>query len=233
MNPTVAQLLAYQKTDLEAEQAERIIKNSIERKNAAVAKQTYEIANENRKKLALAMQKFNEQAAEILQKCSEMEKSIQNISSKASEPSEETLAELQARVSQLSAQTGNLEKELAKLYKKAAETGDKLQEMIALAQKSKDDFAQHKQDYEQKLESAMPAINAAREKRDQAASALPPDLLAKYQRLRDNKIVPCAKLEGSKCGGCNMELPSALKTRAASGQGFVECENCGRLIYTE
>lgn len=59
----------------------------------------------------------------------------------------------------------------------------------------------------------MPAIEEARRKRDEAEKDVSPELLAKYKNLRQHRIVPTAKLEGTKCSGCNMELPSALAKR--------------------
>lgn len=234
MEPIVAELLAFQKIDLEAEQTERMIKKSPERKNANMAKQTYEIANENRKKLTATLAKYTAQINGILAKCTEMESLLTSITkSLGNETDPDMLDAYTTQLSQAVSQASHLEKELSKISKKTEEAHNKLTEMVELSNKAKDDFNLYKNAYEKKLAEVMPLINAAREKREAAASALPPELLAKYQRLRNNKMTPLAVLEATKCGGCNMELPSALVNRAASGDGFVECENCGRLLYTE
>ena len=42
--------------------------------------------------------------------------------------------------------------------------------------------------------------------------------------------MPEAEVQGSKCSGCNMELP-AVSMRKLKEQELVECDNCGRLLY--
>ena len=40
-----------------------------------------------------------------------------------------------------------------------------------------------------------------------------------------------AKVENYQCSGCNMSLPTSTVKRVATGEGIVECENCGRILY--
>ena len=44
--------------------------------------------------------------------------------------------------------------------------------------------------------------------------------------------VPIAPVVHSKCGGCNMSLPMVMLKRIATTDGIVECENCGRILYS-
>ena len=41
---------------------------------------------------------------------------------------------------------------------------------------------------------------------------------------------PMAKINGDRCGGCNMTLPAAVLGRLNGGQ-IVECDNCGRMLF--
>ena len=57
--------------------------------------------------------------------------------------------------------------------------------------------------------------------------------LKKYDAVKTHHAAPMAKVENNQCGGCNMSLPTATVKRVAAGTGLVECENCGRILYTQ
>ena len=59
-----------------------------------------------------------------------------------------------------------------------------------------------------------------------------PELVKRYKTIRKKHAVPLAKLEGERCGGCNMSLPTTVVRSVVSGTEIVECENCGRILYS-
>src|SRR5262249_59827474 len=66
-----------------------------------------------------------------------------------------------------------------------------------------------------------------------AAAPIPPALLDRYERLR-SKLggVAIATLDGTRCTGCNLMLPTLEleRVRAAAPGVVVECEQCGRIL---
>ncbi len=69
--------------------------------------------------------------------------------------------------------------------------------------------------------------------REQAAAAVPPDVLAAYEPLRTRMGgVGAARLVGARCEGCHLEIPSAEleALRAAPADALVTCPECGRLL---
>lgn len=59
------------------------------------------------------------------------------------------------------------------------------------------------------------------------------DILAKYKHLRQDKIFPVlVPLNQNACGGCSMSLSSAHMNKLKSN-GYLECEQCRRYIYTD
>jgi uncharacterized protein len=69
--------------------------------------------------------------------------------------------------------------------------------------------------------------------RDVVAARVDSGLLARYQRLRERyRGVAVARLEGSRCGGCHLDLSTTeLAEVRASGPGeFADCPQCGRLL---
>ncbi|SNS46783.1 hypothetical protein SAMN06309944_0385 [Micrococcales bacterium KH10] len=69
--------------------------------------------------------------------------------------------------------------------------------------------------------------------RRDAASKIDDGLLATYERLREQLGgLAAAKLEGSRCGGCRMEINAVelAKITAAAPETVVRCDECGRLL---
>lgn len=73
----------------------------------------------------------------------------------------------------------------------------------------------------------------AAQARAQLASSLPPDLLALYERVREQSGgVGAAALRGGRCDGCRIELNQAElgRVRALPASEIVRCEECRRIL---
>jgi predicted nucleic acid-binding Zn-ribbon protein len=73
-------------------------------------------------------------------------------------------------------------------------------------------------------------------KRLSAKAAVPPKLLATYERLRDRLAgVAVARLVGGRCDGCHLSLPSMEldRIRHQAAGSDATCEQCGRILVTE
>jgi predicted nucleic acid-binding Zn-ribbon protein len=69
--------------------------------------------------------------------------------------------------------------------------------------------------------------------RNQLASAIPEDLLATYERLRDRLGgIGVARLEGTQCMGCHLSIPATEvdAIRHATPGAVVFHEECGRIL---
>jgi predicted nucleic acid-binding Zn-ribbon protein len=66
-----------------------------------------------------------------------------------------------------------------------------------------------------------------------AVQPIPAPLLDRYERLR-TKLggVAVATLDGARCTGCNLTLPTLEleRVRGAAPDAIVECEQCGRIL---
>lgn len=77
------------------------------------------------------------------------------------------------------------------------------------------------------------ALGEVAEQRAAAAADLPSDLLERYERIRARAGgVGAARLVGSACSGCHLELPSMEvdRIRKAPPGTVVTCEQCGRIL---
>lgn len=70
--------------------------------------------------------------------------------------------------------------------------------------------------------------------RDQLAAAASGEVLDLYERLVKKKGVPSVvPVQNGQCGGCHVKLVAATLIKAQSAPPPVQCENCGRLLYSE
>jgi uncharacterized protein len=67
----------------------------------------------------------------------------------------------------------------------------------------------------------------------EALEGIPPDLLVRYERLREKLGgTGAARLAGDSCGGCHLVLPSMEvdRIRRAPADELITCEQCGRIL---
>ncbi len=75
-------------------------------------------------------------------------------------------------------------------------------------------------------------LSAAVTSRRDAAAAVPPDALARYELLRPTlNPSTVVKLVGSRCEGCPLQMPSVEVDRIRHLEaGLADCDECGRLV---
>jgi predicted nucleic acid-binding Zn-ribbon protein len=80
------------------------------------------------------------------------------------------------------------------------------------------------------VDAEMAALDTARV---DAAAAVPDGLLTRYEKLRAHLGgVAVARLDGARCTGCNLTLPTSEveRLRHLAADTLAECEQCGRLL---
>jgi len=79
------------------------------------------------------------------------------------------------------------------------------------------------------IDRALDEVTAAR---GPATDGMPEDLMALYERLREQKGIGAALLRGRQCGGCNMGLDASelSRIRSAPADEVIRCEECQRIL---
>ena len=85
---------------------------------------------------------------------------------------------------------------------------------------------------EEEKAQAAPEREQAVAAADKLKESIDPALLKRYTAIRSNYANPIATVENNQCSGCRMSLPTSIVKKVSSGTGLVECENCGRILYT-
>ncbi len=70
------------------------------------------------------------------------------------------------------------------------------------------------------------------EARGPQLDGMPDDLLALYERLREQKGVGASLLRGRQCGGCHMSIDASeiSRIRSAPADEVIRCEDCQRIL---
>jgi len=102
------------------------------------------------------------------------------------------------------------------------------------------DAQRRRAETEQRRDAALAEIAAEEEARRQAraplAARLPADLVALYEKIRDDHDgVGAARLRGGRCGGCRLELSGSerARVRAAAPDEVIRCEECRRIMVRD
>ncbi len=94
-------------------------------------------------------------------------------------------------------------------------------------------YAESKQAYDEELNKKTPQIEQIKKELTALEKGLDSKLLARYKQLRADRIYPVfVKLIDRSCGGCRMER-SAAEIDKIKNQGYMECENCHRIIIVD
>ncbi len=63
-------------------------------------------------------------------------------------------------------------------------------------------------------------------------AGVPPNELQVYQRLQATRGgLAVARVEGGRCRGCNVAIPTHQFQRARAARELVQCANCGRILF--
>lgn len=127
---------------------------------------------------------------------------------------------------------------LATLEKRVLGMADKINNILSeynLAKKryfsAREKHAIHKERFDKLNDEIAPMISALEKELQALEKGIDKTVLAKYKTRRQDKVFPIiVPVRDSSCGGCMMELPSA-QIEKLKRNGFLECENCHRIIY--
>lgn len=144
---------------------------------------------------------------------------------------EEKCTEICDRVNEISLSLATLEKRVLGM-------ADKINNILSeynTAKKryfsAREKHAVHKQRFDKLTAEIEPVIKNFEKELKTLEKGIDKTVLAKYKIRRQDKIFPIiVPIRDGSCGGCMMGLPSA-QIEKLKRDGFLECENCHRIIY--
>jgi len=89
-------------------------------------------------------------------------------------------------------------------------------------------------EYEEQKTKLERALATLQQRRSEAAAAVSPDLLERYERSRKRHDgVGIAKVHDGACGACGMVLPMSTIEALRTGSRIVTCDACARILWME
>jgi len=86
---------------------------------------------------------------------------------------------------------------------------------------------------EKEIEGLQLRVAQGKERRAQLANTVSPQLLERYERLREEYEDPVVAIKGGSCSGCKLGLSETTIERARESLEIATCENCSRILYAE
>jgi uncharacterized protein len=95
------------------------------------------------------------------------------------------------------------------------------------------DWQEKQQSIESELQQRKREFVYLKRLREQTVERLTPAILEQYEHIRKRKnSVAVAKLEGSICSACNIQVPTGLLSEVRREETLTLCPGCGRILYS-
>ncbi|MDD4291772.1 MAG: C4-type zinc ribbon domain-containing protein [Clostridia bacterium] len=227
------ELLEYQNIDGQLKQIENEIVATDEFKKYRSAKSFLSNVEETLKKIDARAGEIITLLNNAKQQYAEIDARLEEYIGLAdkSENLEET-SYLKKKADQLRKSVDNLDKLIAQLQKEMKEvaaTFDELGKRVPIAKKQYTENKAMVDNLKKEREGQVRKLKAELEKLEKN---IDPKMLAYYNKLKQENVkkVVVPLLDGSRCGGCNMEMPLGAMSKL-NATGVIICDNCRRIIY--
>jgi hypothetical protein len=127
---------------------------------------------------------------------------------------------------------GDVETEIIKILDEM----DKLSVFVKKDQATLDEYQKQYEEEKKLMEIELSSIDTDyvnwERKRNDLVKKVPPDLLARYERIRSRNngvgVIPVWK---AVCNGCHMNIPPQLYNELQKSAELLDCPNCHRIMY--
>ena len=148
------------------------------------------------------------------------------------ESTAEEMTELKGDIERLNREVSQGVREAKALLTEIEKASEEYQTTARAAGKAKKEYDVLRVQCEEERVARQGELDRHDQNLAQLGKTVDPALLERYNQVKQHHAVPIAKIVNSKCGGCNMSLPMVMLKKIATTDGIVECENCGRILYS-
>ena len=228
----IKEMLEYQKLDGEIRKLENSLKNSEERKNAT---KMQDYIKDGQAKI-LSLEKTGEKLLSVYKKAVQ---AYNDFTAKLDKLLKETVGESPEEITRMLEKANTfmlanakLEKDLESLQVSIMKVNNEFDVIKKSSLTAKNNFAVYKAKYNELRAKIEPEINKLKEQREKLQGKISSNLLTTYKQKSESKYPVFVPMKDNRCGGCRMEI-SGTKLKQLKEVGFIECENCGRVIYIQ
>jgi predicted nucleic acid-binding Zn-ribbon protein len=138
---------------------------------------------------------------------------------------------LRREVQDSAAAMAKFEKDLQRMMVSLRAMSERFRQIVVNVPKAKKEYSELKKVYDVRVSEMKAQSVPFRNQLRELEGKIDRTLLKRYRNVKQNHTVPFVPIEGNRCTGCNMELPSGVLFRIREGKKMFECENCGRILY--
>lgn len=229
----MASILEFQKLDAELIKLQKEISNNQDKKNVQNMKsyvlecgQKTASLDREAKTLAQELEKLKEVQAKGIA----LVEKYKNV--KIEGLNETELNELQVKMKQTLKHLTELDNRLKAQSEKIKNVLHEYDNNKKSANIARQKHAESKQAFDEYYKQKQPKLEELKQKMIEMQGKLDSFELSKYKSIRQDNIFPVyvPLINGNRCGGCRMELPSN-SVEKINKLGKLECEQCRRIIY--
>lgn len=228
----ISKIIEYQKKDSELYKIENQLAKSEFKKNyqdmVAIVKKAQEKSSNLEYQAGIILKEFNNLNKTFNENNANVAKLSNKDLTKLTESEYETLTKtINALINNLNI----LEKKILQIAEKLNVSLNEFDVAKKNYGAAKAKYADNKKKYDDLVASKQPEIEKIKSELEVMEKSIDPKLLAKYKQHRQDKIFPVfAPLSNRSCGVCMLEL-SSVEVDKVKSQGYLECDNCHRIIY--
>lgn len=229
-------LWKYQQVDMELDQYEKEMRGNSNRKEL-LKHRDFLLEQQNvLKKIETDVEVMSDRMEALADEIKRLSGSVAEATAnfEANRPDNlEDVKKQMASIQKLISTITRYEAELAKMRKDSEARDRQQREVRVRAAKARAEFDRIKVIYDEEFKTASVKLDELKKKVAKEAEGIDPALIEKYKSIKRHAAMPITRLHDDRCGGCNMQLSAADKDKVRSGQPYVECENCGRIILVK
>lgn len=227
------EIIMYQEIDAKLRKLENELRSSSNRKNAGDMQQYLKDSQAQLVKLENAAKTISEQYNQATALYNEFLNKLETLSKEVEKTDAKNIDAVKQTLEKLTKTSIQLDSHIEALQQKIVAINKNVESLMNNAKKARHNLEIYKMNYNKEKEKVEPELNKLKTELESLKKKVKPELLAKYNAKSEGKVFPVfVSAMDNKCGGCRMVIPAA-KMSALKDRGFIECENCGRIIYIE
>ena len=227
-------ILDYQELDKRLMKLENELMQSEAAKTYAANKHTVKTAQEQVVKQNRDAGEFIKQMETLIAEYDALEKELKESESAIPEVTDVNGADFFIRnMQKLINQLKNLSNEIGKMSARIVELNQSHSASMTAGKEAAKKLNQSKASFEEERAKILPEAQKVQAELAEAEKKCSPKFLEVYNRLRKQKKIPVVVPlmdDGRSCGGCFMELAGDAISRLNT-EVFIECPDCGRILY--
>lgn len=228
-------ILDYQKAETELVSLENELAKSTDREKAAQIQQT--LKNQHAKLMSLEKnaERVNSNYKQAKAKYQEYTKKLETLEKELEVCDTDKVALYEKAYKDFFAIANSLEKEITNMYTEVQQISREYEEIIKKSKTDREKFDKFKASYAKLKAQKEPRIAELKNELSSMKKGIDEKLMHIYLQKREGHMFPVfVELSNNKCGGCRMEISaSKLGAMKTNPYGVIECENCGRYIYSK